>query len=225
MAAPAKSLPQVILPDFNAAMTDAAVVHLDRARLAVINNDADYELQAAEVKGCTARIRLYDSGYEQSTGPLNEALKKVRSWWNGPRDLAKQELDIRKRLMSDYIGKKQAEQRRLQQLADEQACKERLRLERRAFKEDEKGNADKAAALAQQAALTVAAVVRTEPPKIAGQSVREVWCFQIEDAALIPREYLMPDEKKIRGFVNSMKADARVPGVRIWSEKRVASGV
>jgi len=219
------ALPQVIMPTFDVAMYDAAQKHLDRARVSVINTDADYEAEAEELKGCTARGRMYESGYKQTTAPLNEALTSLRAWWNRPWDLQKQELSIRKARMAEYLGKKAAEQRRLQQVADAQAATARARLEARADKADAVGNADKAAALAQQAALTMAPVIRTEPPKIAGQSVREVWQFQIEDAALLPREYLMPDESKIRRYVTAMKADAKVAGVRIWSEKRIASGV
>jgi hypothetical protein len=221
----AKQLPQVILPDFDAAMLDAANKRLTHAQLFVINTDADYEAASDTLKDLTAFERMAESGMEQSLRPLNEAVKKIRGLWKPTCEIATKARTIMKRHISDYLAKKEAEQRKLQLLADERAAKERARLEARAVKEDAKGNVDKAAAIAQQAALTVAPVVRTELPKISGQSVREAWCFQIEDASQIPREFLAPDEVKIRKYVNAMKAEARIAGVRIYSEKRIASGV
>lgn len=218
-------LPQVILPTFDAAIVDAARQKLDAARLEVIKNDTDYEVYAAKLKDAKARQRLLESGYEQHAAPLNAALRHIRGFWKPATDIVEQECTLRARAMGEYHNRKQAEQRRLQQLADEEARKQREALEARAQKADERGQIDKAATLAQQAAMTVAPVIRTDAPKVSGQSVREVWLFQIEDASKIPREYLMPDEAKIGKFARMMKADARMPGVRFYSETRVASGV
>lgn len=60
------------------------------------------------------------------------------------------------------------------------------------------------------------------PPKLEGVSFRTDWDFEIADAALIPREYLIPDEKKIRGVVKAMRGATTIPGVRSF-EKRVPS--
>ena len=219
-----QSLPQVILPTFDAAIVDAARQKLDAARLETITNDADYEVYAAKLKDAKAREKILESGYEQHANPLNMALRQIRAFWKPATEVVAQECQLRARVMGEYHTRKLNEQRRLQQLADEQAARERKALEQRAAKADERGNTDKAIALAQQAATTVAPVVRTDAPKIAGQRVREVWQFQIEDVTKIPREYLMADEPKIGRYVRAMKADAHIAGVRIYSETRVASG-
>jgi hypothetical protein len=224
MSKAVQQLPQVILPTFDGAIADAARQKLDAARLEVIRNDADYEAYALRMKDAKARGKILESGYEQHAAPLNAALKSVRGFWKPAIDIVEQECGLRARAMGEYHNKKQAEQRRLQQLADEEAAKQRRALEARAQKADGKGDVDKAIALSQQAAMTVAPVVRTDAPKITGQSVREVWLFQIEDASRIPREYLMPDEAKLGRFAKAMKADAVVAGVRFYSETRVASG-
>lgn len=218
-------LPQVIMPAFDVAMADAANKYLDRARLQVIKSDADYEAMGIALKDTTARLRIAESGLKQHSAPLSEALRVTREVWTPTITAYETTRDIQKKMMSEWLAKKLAEQRRLQQQADELAQKERKRLEALALKADKKGDPDKAASIAQQAAMVVAPVIRTDPPKISGQSVREVWLFQIDDASLIPREYLVPDESKIRRYVNAMKADAKIPGVRIYSEKRIASGV
>ena len=219
-----QNLPQVILPTFDGAIADAARQKLDAARLEVITNDIDYEVYAAKQKDATARLRILEAGYEQHANPLNAAIRAIRSFWKPAIDIVEQERQLRSRVMGEYHNKKLAEQRRLQQLADEEAARQRRALEAKSTKAEQSGNADKAAVLANQAAMTVAPVVRTDAPKIAGQSVREVWLFQIEDASRIPREYLIPDEQKLGRFARAMRADASVPGVRFYSQTRVASG-
>lgn len=219
------ALPQVILPEFDVALLDAAEQRLQRAQLCAINNDADYEACALEMKADTAFARTVESGRKQMTEPLNVAVKQINARWMPAGDKAEKAREIRSKRMGEYQNAKQAEQRRLQQLADEEAQKQRRALEMRSQKADAAGNVDKAIALAQQAGMTVAAVIRTDAPKITGQSVREVWQFQIVDVTKIPREYLMPDEKKLGQFARMMKADASLAGVRFYSETRVASGV
>lgn len=218
-------LPQVIMPTFDGAIADAARQKLDAHRLLVIRNDVDYEFAANELKDAKARKRMIESGYEQHANPLQAALKLVRNFWKPADQLIQEDCDLLARALGEYHNKKLAEQRRLQQLADEEAAKQRRALEAKAAKADERGQVDTAIALSQQAATTVAPVIRTDAPRVSGQSVREVWLFQIEDATKIPREYLMPDEKKLGGYARAMKADAVVPGVRFYSETRVASGV
>jgi hypothetical protein len=83
--------------------------------------------------------------------------------------------------------------------------------------------ADKVEALEVRAASVVAPVVSREPPKVAGVSFREVWKFEVTDPTLVPRQYLVVDETKVRKVVQALKADAGIPGVRVWSERQPAS--
>lgn len=61
-----------------------------------------------------------------------------------------------------------------------------------------------------------------DEPETNGLSLRKEWKFVIVDAKLIPREYLIPDEVKIRRIVRAMKEQANIPGVRIYSEDTVS---
>jgi hypothetical protein len=56
-----------------------------------------------------------------------------------------------------------------------------------------------------------------------GLTVRENWRFSIVDKDLIPREYLMPDEKMIGMIVRAKKDQTNIPGVRVYVEKGVAT--
>lgn len=73
------------------------------------------------------------------------------------------------------------------------------------------------------AATSVAPVMRGGTPKVSGLRFTDQWNYEIENAALLPREYLMADDKKIGAIVKALKADAKIAGVRIWSTKVPAS--
>lgn len=77
----------------------------------------------------------------------------------------------------------------------------------------------------KQAAETAANVqeVKVAPsvPKVAGIRARVNWKFRIVDASKLPRRYLMPDEVAIGQEVRSMKAEASIPGVEVYSEDGV----
>lgn len=60
------------------------------------------------------------------------------------------------------------------------------------------------------------------PQKLAGISTRKDWDFEIINPALIPIEYMIVDEKKIRGVVKALKEQAKIPGVRVFSKDTMA---
>ena len=57
------------------------------------------------------------------------------------------------------------------------------------------------------------------PPKVKGISSSIEWKFVVEDPALVPREYLSVDDKKIRGVVEALKDQTRIPGVRVFPRR------
>ena len=110
---------------------------------------------------------------------------------------------------------RRAEQDRL----DAAAARERARLEERARKAAEAGKHEKAAVLEQQAAAPQPRQMPVAPPPPKGMSKRQVWRYEITNAALVPREYCSPDEGKIGGTVRTLKETANIPGVKIWMEE------
>jgi hypothetical protein len=117
--------------------------------------------------------------------------------------------------------KRRAEQARLEQEARARAEDARLA---EAINVEAEGNQEAAEAL-------LAAPVAVEPPprvadnvpKVEGVATRMLWRWQIVAAGAIPREYLIPDEKKIGATVRSMGPLARIPGVKTWEEPVIAA--
>jgi len=56
-------------------------------------------------------------------------------------------------------------------------------------------------------------------PKVEGISYREEWDFEILDARLVPDEYKVIDEVRLRKVVRALRASTNIPGVRALSRK------
>lgn len=174
----------------------------------------------ARVKGMQKKLEETRTGI---TGPMNDALAKVNAFFKAPAAKLKAIEDLIKGKLSAYHAEQERIRAKEQAEADERARKERDRVEAQARKAAESGKVEKAAQLEQRAATVVAPIIQREAPKVAGLQMREAWKFQVTDPSLVPREYLVVDEKKIRGVVMALKGEAKIPGVRVYSETAVAS--
>ena len=58
-------------------------------------------------------------------------------------------------------------------------------------------------------------------PAIEGMTEQEHYLFEIENPALIPAEYLIPDEVKIGKLVRDTKGTIKIPGVRIYRDTKI----
>jgi hypothetical protein len=125
------------------------------------------------------------------------------------------------RYQTEMERKRQQEAERL--AAIEREKEEKARIERAA--EIEKAGDKEAAEQVMNTPTPIAPIIQPASPKIAGISYREKWTFIITNPALIPREYLMADERKIGGIVSAMKSETNIPGVVVSCEKVVSGRI
>lgn len=59
-------------------------------------------------------------------------------------------------------------------------------------------------------------------PKIEGVSYSDVWDGEVVDASLIPREYLVPDTKKLRDLTKVLKEACSIPGWKVKNAKTIS---
>ena len=98
---------------------------------------------------------------------------------------------------------------------------------RKAAEAESKGDNEKAAAILEKAAVkeeklsakidetaTRAVYVPPPPVKAVGFSSREDWDIELIDISLVPREYLMFDEVKVRKVVRASRGAVQIPGVK-----------
>ena len=133
---------------------------------------------------------------------------------NAAERLVKKEME---RFDTEQERIRKAEEDRLQKIAQKEA--EDRRLEE-ALAAEKAGRKEEAAAIIETPVTIAPVVIAKVTPKMEGGPVyRTIWKFRIMNAALIPREYLMPDEVKIGGIVRSMKSAVSIPGIEAYEER------
>jgi hypothetical protein len=116
--------------------------------------------------------------------------------------------------------KRREEEARLQREVEEKAEAERQRLLAEAETAQDNGADDsKVAELISQAETVVAVpVIPTfRASKPVGITIANNWTYEITDEKLIPRAYLMVDEKKLAGQARATRDTVSIPGVRFYN--------
>lgn len=191
----------------------------------VIKDAVGYAEAAEWLKTIKGALKKIEDARTRITQPMNEALRQVNAQAKdaaAPFMASEQKI---KRAMISYSDEQDRIRQEEQRKANEAAEKERRRLQEIADRAAAKGQENKAEAFAERAAAVVAPVAQQAAPKISGVNIPKVWTFEIENEKLIPREYLLVDETKIRKVVQALKGSTNIPGVRVFEQKRIAAGV
>jgi hypothetical protein len=191
----------------------------------IVKDDSGYVIALEALKVVKKKIKFVENwfdGTKDNPGPV----KKAHEAWKALTSKRKEELDpinnifnSIKKSASDY----QVEKERLAKIEQE---KEEARLQK--IEDDRK--LEEAEALQEQGKTEQAENIISEPtfiappplkkaPKVYGVSTTDTWKFMIENPSIIPREYLIPDEKKIGQIVRAMKSSTNIEGVKVWVEK------
>lgn len=183
-----------------------------------------YESGAELLKTIKSLSKQVDDQRKKITQPLDQAKKQVMDLFRPFTDsLGSAESSLKRRMIA-WKSEQDRIAREAERKAEEKARRERERLEAEAAKAEEKGRSGRADILRDRAASTVAApVIRSEAPKVTGIATRKVWRFRIVDAAKVPDQYKVIDEKKIGGVVRALKGDTSIPGVEVWEEDSMAA--
>ncbi len=192
----------------------------------VVTSADDFEAAGERlktIKGLSKRIVDFFKPMKQAADATKKAILDAEKKLSVPLENA--EL-LAKRAMLGYQQAEQRkadeERRRLQAEADEAARREREALEKKAAAAKKP---ETQAKHAEAAAMVVAPVVHVaaDTPKVAGIATVKTWKYRIVDAAAIPREFLMVDEKKLGQFARAMKDGATVAGVEFYCEETLSS--
>jgi hypothetical protein len=137
--------------------------------------------------------------------PMRESEKQIRDWFRPIEET----LSAAERAVKQKIGEYELANKQLQREAFERAS-------------DLHQAGDHIAARAEIQVANAHAGNR----KPSGASTREVWEAEIIDASAVPREWCLPDEKRIAALARTTPADTepvQIPGVR-YVRKAVVAG-
>jgi hypothetical protein len=207
--------------------------NLHGALIKISRVESDDEAQAATLyishaKGWVSNVNKWFEPMVQAAHKAHKALTTRRA--ETIKEI-ESETDRVQKLVNGYLTEKQRQQRIAAAAAQEA---ERKRIEDARLAEaarlESVGMVESAAQVIEDAAVEVSNVTadvvstKTVTAPIDGVSGVEVWTFAITDGALIPRQFLMPDEKAIKAYVTANKERALIPGVRVYSEVQTRIG-
>jgi len=239
------------VPEGTQKLFDQSASALDLIEELVIEDEVMYEVAGTELVNIKTRYKDLEKIRKSITQPLDQAKKQVMDLFRVPSERFEKAERVIKDAMSGYEKeqerKRREEEKRIQAEQDrrrKEAEEEARKAEETARKADEAARAAEAAgntAEAKKAAEAAAESARialenrvvadtevkvtvpvTQTAKPKGVGTRKVWKFEVEDPNLVPREYLVVDEKKIRGVVNALHENAKIPGVRVYEDTSIS---
>lgn len=196
----------------------------------VIKTEQDKLKAVDELQRIKGEIKRLDADRKTFTDPLNAVVKAINERFKlslNPLSLAE---EVYKKAITAWDVAEQErirkENERLQREAEEKARKEQERLAKAAEKAAAKGDEAKAEELQQKAIQAqeqpvIAPVI--QPRKVAGISYKDKWTAVVADLNLVPRDYLIVDQKKLDAVAQATGGTIRIPGVVIKHEKVMSS--
>ena len=210
------------------ALASEAESTLTLAKEYVIDGPEMYGLAADELKSIKAKAKDLDEMRKSMTRPLDDAKKRIMDFFNKPLSFLTEAESLIKRSMLTYDReqerKRQEEEARLRELARQEQERLRKEAEEKAAALIAEGKAEEAAEIKQDVPVVPLPTVRTEQPKVAGISRRQVWKARVIDPTKVPRDYLMVNEKALDALAKSTKGEIKVDGVEFYAEDIIAAG-
>lgn len=203
----------------------------------IVRNEADKHNAVEFVKTIKQAYKDLEAKRKELVNPLNAVKNTIQSMFRDPLDkLTMAENTVKKSILR-YEEEQERIRREEQRKAEEKARREeeekRRRLNERADRWEEKGKADKAESLRQEAEETVVQppVVQSGSSKVEGTSIRETWKAEVTDLkALVvavaegraPMTFIQANMTAINKTAVSMKDTMQFPGVRFYADKSLA---
>lgn len=159
---------------------------------------AEAYVEAGELlKVVKAKITNIEDARKKMTKPLDESKKNIMDFFRTPLEhLAKAE-DILKKKILLWRKKNEEKQAKIEEKIEQAVLT---------------GAVERVDRLTERAPIK----------DIGGISVKIIWKFEIVDESKLPREYLIPDLKKLGEVARGLKDKAEVKGVRFYSEENVS---
>lgn len=187
-----------------ALLMTAKTVTAARGAFAIQTED-EYQEAGAVLREIQSRIKTVEERRKEWVDPLNKTVKSINGFFKPVVNEWESLVGDLKKAMADYQLRKQEEARKALEAAAQIAAE---------------GNAIGATPEAQQYQALVAQG-SAPPPKVDGISTRENWKFRITNEALVPREFLSVDERKVAAAVKLTKGNTQIPGIEVYREDTV----
>ena len=160
------------------------------------------------------------------TVPMDTAKKNVMDLFRGHLEECLRVENILKKSVLTYRKEEERKRKEEEDRLKKDQEKAAEKLEKRAEKAEGKGQTDKAEDLQQQAeeAKTFTPMVESNVKKQQGEQVKKIWKHKVVNKELVPREYLIVNEKMLGQIARSSKGTIQIVGVQFYAEETLAIG-
>ena len=212
------------------AANEQSIELMARAEAYTIATADEYQASGELLRDIKTRQKAVAGTRTAITKPMDAAKKHVMDLFKPISDRLTAAEDTLKDVMLTFTEAEGRRRRAEQAIRDEIAEVERKRLEARAEKARDDGNAEKAAVL-EETATQVAAPVEA-PTKAEGVHTVTTWHAEVTDMMALVKAVvennvgvgcLQPDMKILNEVARELKGEMAIPGVRAVSETAVAA--
>ena len=168
----------------------------------IVNDEGDKAMVAAAIREGKQLLKQVSIARKVITTPLQE---EVKQWIGKEKQLVtpiEEAIQHADQLIQQFNA---------QVAAQQQAVLDRIAEEERARLGDEESDSESVRQQSEFKRQIAVAQHSTE-------GVRNVWTFEVESLANVPREYLMLDEKKVRQAIRS--GERHIPGLTIFQKQQ-----
>ena len=205
------------IADFFQPMKKAA----DEAKKKILDQERSMSAPLAEAEALAKSKILAYQRQEQERAEAERRRLQAIADEEARKAREKAEQEAARQRAAEAEARAKAEQARSE--ADTASAAERKKLLAQAEAAERKAAAAavKAEEKSEQAAASFAPAVhvQTSAPRVTGLATSKIWKAEVIDANLVPREFLLVDEKRLDKFAKAMKEQAKVPGVRFYAQE------
>jgi hypothetical protein len=217
---------EIKMPVIDTAKADIAITEaitvLDKARTVIIKTPEQANQAGDWRNKIKAKLKELDMERKEMTKPLDTVKAMIMDKYRPAVEKLEEAYKLFDRGLVAYLDEQERIRQEQQRKLDEEAEKKRKAAEVKSAEWADKGNDKKAEEWAEKAETVVAPVVAAAP-KVTGMMFRDDWDFEIVNSAIIPRQFMIPDEKAIRAYVKATKGKSPIEGVRIIPKKVAAT--
>jgi hypothetical protein len=130
------------------------------------------------------------------------------------------EAHLQQQVTNYRIEQERMDRQRRQQAQEEESARIKQAREREAEAARAAGREKLAIAIEKAPIDTPKVNVPSSLPAVGRITRRKVWKFKVVDPALVPAEFLIPDEKKIGERVREQQEQCAIPGIEVWAEDK-----
>ena len=192
--------------------SDANFLLYKAEEVANVTSTEDEERAVEFLAQVKARARIIDDRRQFFVKPLNDHVKAI----NAEFKKVSEPLDEAERIVKSGIASHRGSP------AFKEAEARRKAIEDEARQAANQGDIAALTELAKEHAQAKSEAPRSVQTSTGKMTTRKAWKFEIEDENLVPRPFLMPDERKITQVV---KEGIRIiPGIRIYEDTVISIG-